>query len=370
MKRTMDFLKKNQFPLAAYCFAGAAVFQVFNAGTVLSTLDLLAYIFLAAVLFMKRRDLVTVIAAAIPSVLNLISMLIYSTSFWGFLSFFVGLLMPAYVACFLLPQLAPYVEKYRAQLQRFWFVPAAAWAAVYLINMVRNFYLFAVEWEYLEGFFYSYRLSSLLRSILICVGNLLLCNWMVFPDGLPGNWFSAVKGTSSDSSGSSDTTGLRFDMVAHVLLLLLTGGIWLCIWIYRTTKALNGIPGEEDRNPVTKLLLCMFVPFYYLYWVYKSAQRIDRLASQQGVPSDIATLSLVLAIFVNIVPPILMQDKMNAIATAMGQGAAPTSYTPAEPVALPTRKPELLESPEVPDIPAPLPHNSDLNEKDDLKKFL
>ena len=70
---------------------------------------------------------------------------------------------------------------------------------------------------------------------------------------------------------------------------------------------------EPPRDPVKKLLLCMFVPFYGIYWIYKSAQRIDKLAAAKGISSDLSTLCLILAIFVGIIPPILMQDKLNAI---------------------------------------------------------
>lgn len=103
------------------------------------------------------------------------------------------------------------------------------------------------------------------------------------------------------------------DLVVHILLLLFTFGIWHYIWIYKTTSYLNNTPGEEHRNPTTKLLLCMFVPFYYIYWTYKSAQRIDKLALSKGQSSDISTLCLILSIFVGIVPPIIMQDKINNI---------------------------------------------------------
>jgi len=111
----------------------------------------------------------------------------------------------------------------------------------------------------------------------------------------------------------SDTSPLQISLFAHVLLLLLTGGIWDLIWIYHTTRYLNCVPGEEYRNPATKLLLCMFVPFYSIYWVYKSAQRIDKLAQTMGVLSDLAIVCLILEIFVPMVPPILMQDKINKI---------------------------------------------------------
>ena len=118
------------------------------------------------------------------------------------------------------------------------------------------------------------------------------------------------------------------DMTKHVLLLLFTFGIWQYIWIYRTTEYLNTVSGEEKRNPITKLLLCMFVPFYYIYWVYQSAKRIDALARQNGVASDISTVSTVLAIFIGFVPPILMQSKLNQICAGKGYPAYAASPAP------------------------------------------
>ena len=115
---------------------------------------------------------------------------------------------------------------------------------------------------------------------------------------------------------SAKDQSFKFGLAAHVLLLLFVGGIWRCIWIYRTTRYLNCLPDEEYRNPGTKLLLCMFVPFYSIYWVYKSAQRIDKLAAQSGVVSDLAVVCLILEIFIPLIPPILMQDKINKILDA------------------------------------------------------
>lgn len=102
-------------------------------------------------------------------------------------------------------------------------------------------------------------------------------------------------------------------MAKHVLLLIFTFGIYNLIWIYRTTAYLNQVNDEPPRNPTYKLLLCLFVPFYEVYWVYKSSQRIDRLAGSKGIHSNISTLCTVLAIFLWIVPPIIMQDKINTV---------------------------------------------------------
>ena len=39
------------------------------------------------------------------------------------------------------------------------------------------------------------------------------------------------------------------------------------------------------------------------------------MAAAKNIPSDLSTLCLILAIFVPIIPPILMQDKLNDIVT-------------------------------------------------------
>lgn len=105
-------------------------------------------------------------------------------------------------------------------------------------------------------------------------------------------------------------------LVMHVLLLLFTGGIWLYIWIYRTTAYLNRCKTMEQRSPAKKLLLCMFIPFYFIYWIYVSAQRIDILAREKGMNDSSASLCLILAIFIPIVPVILMQSKINSVISA------------------------------------------------------
>lgn len=106
----------------------------------------------------------------------------------------------------------------------------------------------------------------------------------------------------------------------HVLLLLFSFGIWRLIWIYRITKYLNCVEDEEKRKPLTKLLLCMFVPFYSIYWIYKSAMRIDKLAKTVDVISDLTVVCVILEIFVPIIPPVLMQDKINKIITSDSTG--------------------------------------------------
>ena len=126
-------------------------------------------------------------------------------------------------------------------------------------------------------------------------------------------------------------------MTKHVLLLLFTFGIWQYIWIYRTTKLLNSCPFAPKRNPVTKVLLCMCVPFYLIYWTYQSARSIDAFARQNGISSDITSGATVLALFVGFVPPILMQSKINQICERSNRiqqyVGAQTNSVPVQPFA-------------------------------------
>ena len=102
----------------------------------------------------------------------------------------------------------------------------------------------------------------------------------------------------------------------HIVLCLFTFGIWYLIWTYRTTKYLNKAPNAVQYNPTSKLLLCMFVPFYQIYWFYKHGQRLDAMSKQKKLNnSDMATLCLILGIFIPIVACILMQDRINILCT-------------------------------------------------------
>ena len=58
----------------------------------------------------------------------------------------------------------------------------------------------------------------------------------------------------------------------------------------------------------------MFIPFYAIYWFYRSAQRVDRMARGKGIPSELSGTCLLLAFFVPFAPPVLIQEKINTLA--------------------------------------------------------
>lgn len=195
--------------------------------------------------------------------------------------------------------------------------------------------LFLIDWVFQGAFKALFQgwlsVWNLLSDLAMVAGVALAGLWAYQTADVSEPEMQTVRnrdGTTVTAAGSEEEG--YCGLAKHVLLLLFTFGIWYLIWIYRTTGFLNRVEDEEPRDPTKKLLLCMFVPFYIIYWTYQSAQRIDKLAIRKGVPSDISTLCLILAIFVGIIPPILMQDKMNAIVTA--DPNAPAFDTPEPPV--------------------------------------
>lgn len=84
----------------------------------------------------------------------------------------------------------------------------------------------------------------------------------------------------------------RVSMVKHILLSFFTFGIWNLIWIAKTTKYLNGTKGFAKRSQGGAVALSMFVPFYAPFWYYQSAQRVDKIAREKGVNSNLSVLTL------------------------------------------------------------------------------
>lgn len=234
------------------------------------------------------------------------------------------------------------LEKYRKTAENLWFVPALIEAASILLSIILYIAFYALNIFNIYWIYGWYSFSSFLYGLLYTAGLAAVLLNLKYPEcaaqrqeapsaeadqqgaqgaqGAQGdqNDQSAQYASCSASSAVYTTQNVTrpdgyCSMVKHVLLLIFTFGIWQLIWIYRTTRYLNCVTAEPPRNPTTKLLLCMFVPFYIIYWMYKHAKYIDILAAEKGIPSDIGVLCLVLEFFVPIVPPILMQDKLNTI---------------------------------------------------------
>ena len=102
----------------------------------------------------------------------------------------------------------------------------------------------------------------------------------------------------------------------QIVLSIFTFGIWNLIWIYRTTRFSNKSIFPQHYNPRNELLLCMFVPFYQIYWFYRMGQRFDVILKHSNLNNtEIAPLCLIFGMFMPLGAYILMQDKINVICT-------------------------------------------------------
>ena len=288
--------ENNTALIAGILFAALAVLCIFP--IYFSILRILQIIGLAAIsyaLITKRRDIVLCAGYAVLAII----FLLYAVRERSSRSIFSWLSALAYIAAALIctAELTDYIPQLKGVGEKIWFVPA-------ILSGLSNFDLFS--YLYFRNF-----VSILLEVAAVCLSMM----WVVYPDGLPNTSKPAGNHTVNNNSTSSpEADELYCGLLKHILLLLFTFGVWLLIWIYRVTGYTNSVKDEEERNPTTKLLLCIFVPFYQIYWTYKTAQRIDKMAAAKGLQSDLSTLCLILAIFVPIIPPILMQDKLNCIA--------------------------------------------------------
>ena len=154
-----------------------------------------------------------------------------------------------------------------------------------------------------------YVIKYILPNIIYIAGQILFINWAENP--YENRVYATVNGAGE--TVQYEIGDAYREIVPHVLLLLVTCGIYQLYWIYKATEYTNRIRQDEQRSAAAQVLLCMFIPFYAIYWVYKTAQIIDETARQQGMMSDLTSICTILAFFIGIVPPILLQDKINAM---------------------------------------------------------
>lgn len=199
----------------------------------------------------------------------------------------------------------------KSEINKIWFVPSLAYFIInFFLEALGKYSIYGVVLALLQAATFLFSALSIVKPTLIAQKPLGNFNQSQEHEGSIA--YSSNLKENSNISTLSQPEGYC-DMLKHILLLIFTFGIWDFIWVYRTTYFLNRVKNEELRNPTTQLLLFIFVPFYSIYWIYKSSERIDKLAHQKSIDSDIKTVCLLFAIFFYLLAPIFMQDKINNI---------------------------------------------------------
>lgn len=200
----------------------------------------------------------------------------------------------------------------REQIKAYWFLPTVIYVVAELLDSI--LYYVIPEWV---GKVYPFSTNSIIYSILELVLLLLVCMYCSCVNVHKEDILVSIENEEDMETVPVTKQTVYpdgyYEMVKHIVLLIFTFGVWNFIWTYRVTNFLNKVKGEEPRNATTQVILCIFVPFYLIYWTYKSAERVDKLGAQKGVESDIKIICLIFSIFFYFLAPIFMQDKINNI---------------------------------------------------------
>jgi hypothetical protein len=292
--------------------AGFIVFYLFSACVTA---------FMAVVLLMKKTDKLLFAAFAINAFTPVLGIICFGFSVWRIFAFICSLVIAAFVLLFTLN--LDSLKDFRHKAEKLWFAPVillGVYDVSYLIFQIISYAKNGIPFSYVAFSF----IITLLTLALEAGAYLLICRWLVNP-------YKEIPSDVYNKTGNTQNTGTAYgtgyiDMLVHVLLTVFIFPVYLFIWIYKTTVFTNTLPGVRQRDPVKKLLLCMFVSFYVLYWIYITGTIIDGYSKSKNIISDIALPSLLLSLFgLMFIAVILLQSKINSAIN----GAPPMSNTPA-----------------------------------------
>lgn len=313
-------LKNTPFHLlAGILFGLLALLQLFTLMGYFSLCGLLAlaaYCAMTAVTLLQRRDVFTAGAFGLALLPPLISLFLPYTAKVPCLLALLSYLAVFGIALALLTSYLPALEE---AARRLWFLPAALGALTFVVQGIYSFTTWLIT-RHDTG-------ASVLTSLLTAAALFFAGLWIVHPEGFPQrpSVFPRPEEAEEAEEGALPLS-LYCDLLKHTLLLVFTFGVWLFLWVYRVTGALNQVKGAPYRNPTTKLLLCLFVPCYYVYWTYQCAQRVDRLSRSVGLASELTLPCLLLALFLPVLSPILLQERLNALVDGPLPDEEPQSY--------------------------------------------
>lgn len=102
-----------------------------------------------------------------------------------------------------------------------------------------------------------------------------------------------------------------------VILIIVTCGIYHIYWLYKTTDEIKNFMESEDINPTLELILSIVTcGIYTYYWYYKYGKIVYlEMTKKVGLDNteDNTVLLIVLNLFMFIIPPAILQDKLNTI---------------------------------------------------------
>ena len=122
---------------------------------------------------------------------------------------------------------------------------------------------------------------------------------------------------------NKEDTRISGDLTRHIFMLVFLGGLWLYPWVYKTAVALREANKRETgyyTSPTAQLLLFIFIPFYSIYWFYKTASTLKLYAYRYGNKSAVVGLCTFIAFLTNIIPATIIQMEIERLVEACKAG--------------------------------------------------
>lgn len=170
-------------------------------------------------------------------------------------------------------------------------------------------------------YYLLYTLNTILLGIYLLLGDCKASN--ASPSKYGGNTATTASqtgfaGNTSATTNQNSAVSMHEGQESIVLLIVLsiiTFGIYAFIWIYKTSKFINERSGKVQFSAGAEVALCLFVPFYILYWYYKQSKNVYEMSLRANINNgDLSIPNLILGLFgFSIVAIALIQNQINKL---------------------------------------------------------
>ena len=165
--------------------------------------------------------------------------------------------------------------------------------AIPLTVLLVNFIINLVYYFLVVAFDYPFAMMSSITNVLISASLVFFAAYLETRPKITADYIkekNVVADIANRNTSLKDNVDYHYmntGIVVHFFLTIVTCGIWNYIGIFKITRYLSSMNKEYYRDPITKLLLVMFVPFYSFYWYYKSGVIVDSLNKRPNGKSGV-----------------------------------------------------------------------------------
>lgn len=107
------------------------------------------------------------------------------------------------------------------------------------------------------------------------------------------------------------------DIASSIIFSIITCGIYAIIWLVEIVKNVHKLNGNDNEPVTSEVLLIIFIPFYFSYWVYKNGKQMHEDSLKYGGNiEDNSVMYMVLALFgLGLIDYALIQNDFNKFET-------------------------------------------------------